>query len=100
MRPTDAVGCSAVDEGDDVGGFECCGAVASGTGGKGRVAPNEGFLFSGAEDDDGLFQTENCPSFSCLESRTSHTIVDEDDGISEFETCEGAVSAADDTAGF
>ena len=35
----DAVGCSAVDEGDVIGGFECCRAVISGT--EGHVAPNE-----------------------------------------------------------
>ena len=35
----DAVGCSAVDEGDVIGGFEHCRAVISGT--EGHVAPNE-----------------------------------------------------------
>jgi hypothetical protein len=40
-RPPDAVGCSAVDEGDDIGRFECCKTVISDTDGKGRVAPNE-----------------------------------------------------------
>jgi hypothetical protein len=96
--PTDIVGCITVDEGDDVEGFERWGAVVSGAGGKGRFAPNEGYLFSEVEDDDRLFRTENDLSFSCLESRTSHT-VDEDDGIRDFETCEAAVSTADDTTG-
>jgi len=42
--PADAVGCIAIDEGDegdDIGGFEPCRAVISGTDGKGHVAPEE-----------------------------------------------------------
>lgn len=94
-----AVGCSAIDEGDDTGEFERCRAVIAGTDGKGCVAPDEGYLFSEAEVDDRLSWTENHLSFSCLESRTSHTTVDEDAGIMEFETREAAVSAVDDTTG-
>ena len=56
-------------------------------------------MFSEAEDDNRLFQSENCLSFECLESHTSHTAIDEDDSIREFETCEGAVSAAEDMEG-
>ena len=39
--PADVVGCSAIDEGDGIGGFEYCRAMISGTDDKGHGAPNE-----------------------------------------------------------
>ena len=85
MGSTDAVHCSAVNAGGGLGWFEHCGAIVSGTGGMGHITSDK---LSGAGDDDRPFQTENHLSISCLESCISHTMIDEDDGIGEFEMCE------------